>query len=127
MSSRLVTSAIFLLACSGGSGDAPTIANLTYTPQTVTAGASTTYDLTFDFDTKADLTTIEFSLTSSPAGPTTTPQDFPINNANGVQHGTLDAKLAVDFVTPGSYTFAIDVLDANQGRSNQLTGTIVAQ
>lgn len=126
MSSRLLWTSLFVLACGGGSG-APVISNLTYTPQTVTAGAATTYDITFDFDTSADLTTIEFSILDSPAGPTKTPQTFLISNADGIRQGTLDAKLDVTFVTAGSYTFGLDVLDANQDRSNQMSGTIVAQ
>jgi hypothetical protein len=118
---------MFLLACGGGSSNAPAISNLTFTPQTAPAGTDTIYDMQFDFDTSVDITTIEFSLINSPAGPTKTPQDFPINGAAGVRNGSIDAKLDVTFQTPGTYEFGLDVLDANQKVSNQLTGAITVQ
>jgi hypothetical protein len=126
MTSRFLLLALLLLGCSGGDS-APSISNLTYSPQTVTAGAANIFDVTFDFDTSSDLTTIEFSLVQSPAGPTKTPQTFPISNAAGIRQGTLDAQLDVTFATPGSYTIGLDVVDDAQRASNQLTGTIVAQ
>lgn len=126
MKSRFLFASLLLLACGGGTS-APAITNMTFTPQTIAANTPGTFDVTFDFDTSADLQTIEFSLIQSPAGPTKTPQTFPVDNATGVHHGTLDAKLDLTFVTPGSYTFGLDVVDVNQTRSNQLTGTIVAQ
>ena len=114
------------IACSGGV-KSPTISNLTYSPQTSTANVETVYDMTFDFDTSVDVTSIEFVLINSPAGPSKTPQDFPINGATGVRSGSLDAKLDVTFTTPGTYEFGLDVLDANQVASNQLTGVITVQ
>jgi len=118
--------AMFLLACGGGSGT-PSISNLAYTPQTAPAGSDTVFDVTFDFDTTADITTIEFELLNSPAGPSKTPQDFPITGAGGVHSGTINAKLDITFQTPGSYEFGLDVLDANHEASNQLTGVITVQ
>ena len=118
----------FLLACGGGgSGNTPAISNLTYTPQTAPAGSDTIFDMSFDFDTSVDVTTIEFDIINSPAGPAKTPQDFPINGAAGVHNGTINAKLDVTFQTPGTYEFGLDVLDANQKASNQLTGVITVQ
>src|SRR4051794_10072821 len=119
---RLLFALFLATACGGGSGDAPAISNLTYSPQTAPANALTTFDIAMDFDTSVDITTIEFSLVNSPAGPTKTPQDFPINGAAGVHNGTIDAKLQVQFTSAGTYEFGLDVLDANQKRSNQLTG-----
>ena len=117
-----VVSAVLLLACGGGtSGALPSIANLTYTPTTAPAGVDTIYDMAFDFDTTVDVTTIEFEILNSPAGPSKTPQDFPITGAQGVKNGTINAKLDITFQTPGSYEFGIDVLDANHKASNQLT------
>ena len=117
---------LFLLACGGG-GNTPAISNLTYSPQTAPAGADTIFAMAFDFDTTADVTTIEFELLNSPAGPSKTPQDFPINNAQGVHNGTVNAQLDITFQTPGIYEFGIDVLDANHKASNQLTGVITVQ
>jgi len=118
---------LFLLACGGGTGNAPAISNLTYTPATAPAGTDTIFDMNFDFDTNVDITTIEFELLNSPAGPSKTPQDFPINGAQGVKNGTINAKLDVTFQTPGTYEFGLDVLDANNKASNQLTGVITVQ
>jgi hypothetical protein len=118
---------LFLLACGGATNGAPTITNLTYTPQTTPAGVDTIYDVAFDFDTNADVTTIELAILNSPAGPSKTPQDFPITGAAGVKHGTINAKLDITFQTPGSYELGIDVLDATQKASNQLTGVITVQ
>lgn len=123
---RRLAFVLFLLACGGG-GNTPTISNLTYTPQTAPAGADTIFDMAFDFDTAVDVTTIEFELLNSPAGPSKTPQDFPINNAQGVHNGTVNAQLDITFQTPGTYEFGIDVLDANHKASNQLTGVITVQ
>lgn len=117
---------MFLLACGGGSST-PSITNMTYTPQTAPAGSDTVFDVAFDFDTTQDVTTIEFVLLNSPAGPSKTPQDFPINGAQGVKNGTINAKLDITFQTPGSYEFGLDVLDASQKASNQLTGVITVQ
>lgn len=117
----------FLLACGGGASGSPAISNLVYTPQSATAGTDTIFDMTFDFDTQADITTIEFELLNSPAGPSKTPQDFPINGAAGVRNGSIDAKIDVTFQTPGTYEFGLDVLDANHKASNQVTGVITVQ
>jgi len=120
---RLLFGAMLLLACGGGT-NTPSISNLAYSPQSATAGASTVFAMTFDFDTSADVTTIEFELLNSPAGPSKTPQDFAINGAQGVRNGTINAQLDITFQTPGTYEFGIDVLDANAKASNQLTGVI---
>jgi hypothetical protein len=112
-----------LLACGGGSST-PSISNLVYAPQSASAGVETIYTVTFDFDTAADVTTIEFVLIN---GPSKTPQDFPINNAQGVTNGQINAQLDITFQTPGSYEFGLDVLDANHKPSNQLTGVITVQ
>jgi hypothetical protein len=117
---------MFLLACGGGT-DGVTISNLVYTPQSTPAGTDTIFDMTFDFDSQADVTTIEFELLNSPAGPSKTPQDFPVNGAAGVRHGSIDAKIDVTFQTPGTYEFGLDVLDANHQASNQVTGVITVQ
>jgi len=116
----------FLLACGGGTST-PSISNLTYSPQTAPAGADTVFAMTFDFDTTADVTTIEFELLNSPAGPSKTPQDFPITGAQGVSNGTINAQLDITFQTAGTYEFGLDVLDANHKASNQLTGVITVQ
>ena len=63
---------------------------------------------------------------NSPAGPSKTPR-FPINGAQGVKNGTINAQLDITFQTPGTYEFGIDVLDANAKASNQLTGVITVQ
>ena len=123
---RRLLSVMCFLACGGGS-TTPSISNITYTPQTAPAGTDTIFDVTFDFDSSIDVTTIEFELLNSPAGPSKTPQDFPINGAAGVHNGTINAKLDITFQTPGTYEFGIDVLDANQKPSNQLTGVITVQ
>jgi hypothetical protein len=107
---RLVL-ALFLVACGGGTST-PSISNMTYAPQTAPAGTDTVFDVTFDFDTNLDVTTIEFVLLNSPAGPSKTPQDFPVD---------------ITFQTPGSYEFGIDVLDSSHKASNQLTGVITVQ
>jgi hypothetical protein len=115
----------FLLACGGTSGTS--ISNLTYSPNTGTAGANTQYAMTFDFVSQVDVTTIEFVLVNSPAGPSKTPQDFPIVGAAGARNATINATLDITFPTAGTYQFGIDVLDANQNASNQLTGVITVQ
>ena len=121
---RLLFGAMLLLACGGSTGNTPSISNLAYSPQSATAGASTVFAMTFDFDSTADVTTIEFELLNSPAGPSKTPQDFAITGAQGVRNGTINAQLDITFNTSGTYEFGIDVLDANAKASNQLTGVI---
>ena len=118
--------AAFLLACGGGTSGT-TISNLQYTPTTATANTETVYTMTFDFDSQVDITTVEFVLVNSPAGPSKTPQDFAINGAAGVRNGTINAQLDVTFQAAGTYEFGLDVLDANQQASNQLTGVITVQ
>jgi hypothetical protein len=121
-----LVAAVFLLACGGGTSGT-SISNLTYSPSTATAGADQQYAMTFDFDSQVDITTIEFALVNSPAGPSKTPQDFPIVGATGVHNGTINATLDVTFTTAGTYEFGLDVLDANNNVSNQLTGVITVQ
>jgi hypothetical protein len=123
---RLLLALLLATACSGGGGG-PAISNMTYSPTSAPVSTNTAFDITMDFDPSVDITTIEFSLVNSPAGPTKTPQDFPITGAQGIHNGTLNATLQVQFSSVGTYEFGLDVLDANQKRSNQLTGIITVQ
>lgn len=114
-------------ACSSDSGSAPEIANLTYSPMTVTTGQASvvTGSITFA-DTDGDLAQLGAEVTL----PDASKQSLPMTDLRGVgdmTEGTLAFQLS--FVPPaaGAYRFALFITDDGDHESNRLEGTITAQ
>lgn len=114
-------------ACSSDSGAPPAIANLTYSPMTVTTGQASvvTGSMTFT-DEDGDLAELGAEVTL----PDSTKQSLPKSDIRGLAgqtEGTLAFQLSFIPPAPGAYGFALFVIDEGERESNRLEGVVTAQ
>jgi hypothetical protein len=116
-----------LVACSDDAGTAPTIANLTYSPSTVTHGAQATVIGNFAFDDKdGDLS----KLGGNVVLPDNTEMVLPKTDVSALGEmttGTLAFQMSFVPIAAGTYRFALFVTDDGDNESNKLEGTLTAQ
>ncbi|MEE8408796.1 MAG: hypothetical protein V3T05_04255 [Myxococcota bacterium] len=127
--SFVVAIAICLAGCGSedDSSGAPVLSNLTYSPQTITAGSLTTINGTFDFtDADADVTTFSVSVTD-PTSTTTTVGPNPAQNVLGKTVGTVGFSLLLNATTAGIYALELWMTDDAGQDSNKLSGNVTAQ
>lgn len=124
--------AAIVAACSGDdspetTGTAPVIADLSYTPSTVTVGEPSVIQgrLAFE-DADADVTDLAVELRSSAVGAA---QAMPRQktNSTGIAKGELQLVLAVAAPAAGDYEFSVHLVDAQGHESNRLSGTLHAE
>ncbi|MEO1273535.1 MAG: hypothetical protein AAFX99_36075 [Myxococcota bacterium] len=106
---------------------APTISNLSYSPDTIAVGTSVNIDLGFDFsDPEADVERFAIDMTG-PSGVVIPAITGPVTGASGLSAGSLRVLLALNAPVAGSYAFTLVVEDSAGNTSNGLSGTLTAQ
>lgn len=130
MLKRFFLPALILLlpACSDEQlGSPPEISDLSYSPSSVTAGQLATVQGSFSFeDPDGDLLEMLVTLTD-PAGNNMEMPATEVTDAKGKTIGIVTLQLALVAPAPGTYPFAVLVVDENGNDSNPLTGSIVAE
>jgi hypothetical protein len=122
-----------VLLCTAGCGgeetdtEAPSISDLTYSPQTVPVGEATVVSGTFSFeDPDGDVLGALIAMTP-PGGET---QELPradIPRAAGVTAADVMLQVLVNAQIAGRYEFEVWVEDEAGNESNRLEGAVVAE
>jgi hypothetical protein len=119
-----ITLGLVALACGGGggangSGSAPTISNLQYSPNAAVfnqGGGTIAINGTLDFsDPDGDVTTLRLTTTAGS-------QDTAIQGASGIKSGSLMGAFSLSTTQLGHFTFQVSLLDGKGHQSNSLSG-----
>jgi hypothetical protein len=124
---RTVLLSMLLAACTDDAGSAPTISNLTFGPDDVTAHQQVTIAGTFTFDdVDGDLAQLGVDVTM----PDQSNQRLPMTDLRGVgltTKGTLGFQMILVPPAAGDYAFELFVTDDEDHESNRLSGVLVAE
>jgi N-acetylneuraminic acid mutarotase len=122
--------AAVVAGCGGGGGSdstgtAPTLSNLSYSPNAAyVSSAETTFSGQVVFsDPDGDLASATLTVLDARGAPVST-TSIPIQGAGGLTTGTLSGSVTAALPAAGSYTLRVTVTDARGLVSNALVGTI---
>ena len=125
---RIYLAALCLVVAACGTDDtSPMIADLTYSPMTVTVGQQFTVSGTMTFDDPdGDLAQLGIEVTS-PGGMRQTLPMADLQGTGTMTEGTLTFAITSILPAAGSYGFSLWITDDAGNQSNRLDGTLTAQ
>lgn len=108
-------------------GTPPSISDLSFSPETITAGEQTQVTGQFTFhDPDGDVAFMAVEL--RPAGaPAQRIADTPVSGSGGMVDGQVPFTLLIQAAAAGQVDFGVWLIDVNENESNELTGTLMAQ